>query len=83
MPIPPEPEAPKYATYIASRRPPWKFHTGIGHAKAALAINMYNFQYARMGQIYEKVGGEWTLLYDIPKRTLKKDLPWSKENKEG
>lgn len=47
------PIMPKWATYIKHRRPEFKIHNQLGHAKNAL------HQHFNGGTIYEYVNGEW------------------------
>lgn len=36
---------PEHATYAPFRLPPWKIHSGIGHAKSAVATHSYIIRY--------------------------------------
>lgn len=47
-----KPPAPRFATYIPDRRPEWKIHSALGHAKNA-------FQYRSNAILYEYIDEEW------------------------
>jgi hypothetical protein len=48
-------------------------HANIGHAKNAVGQIWTG---ARGGRIFEWVGGEWVLRYDVPRGTRAAALPW-------
>jgi hypothetical protein len=71
----PDVPQPKYATHVPGRRPAWKFHTNLGHAKNAVGQSPW-FLGARGGRIFEWDNGEWVLLWEIKGGTDRKQLPW-------
>lgn len=55
---PPPPPSPRWATRRPGRRPEWKLHAAIGHAKNALTWNY-------TGSLWEWINGEWELRYEV------------------
>lgn len=68
-----------YMTDIPGRSPQKKAHLSIGQAKSAISYNAWGGpDRVRGGKLYE-IGPEGTrLLYDVPRQSLKVDLPWRK-----
>ncbi len=75
-----------YASIVPDRDPALKYHVGLGRAKSALAWELSNrfnyetrqFEYrgVRGGEVYERNGHSWKLLYRVEAGTLPEDLPW-------
>lgn len=78
-----------YASIVPDRSPALKYHVGLGRAKSAVAWerpNYYNretrqFEYrgVRGGEVFERDGHSWRLLYRVEAGTLPEDLPWRNE----
>lgn len=67
-----------FVTVVPSRSPRRKAHMGIGNAKSAITTRLYSGVAKEDMSILQldPVSGEYTLLHDIPKGTLKSQLPW-------
>jgi hypothetical protein len=80
------PPPPKWATYINGRRPEFKMHAQWGHVRSAIGASYYGFRGGvRGGRVYEwdAVKDDWTLIWDVPPGTLKKDHQFFLGTKDG
>lgn len=78
-----------YASIVPDRSPELKYHNGLHRAKSAVAYERPPFylhrgqrlEYGgvRGGEIYERDGHAWKLLFRVEAGTLPEDLPWRKE----
>ena len=92
----PEPPAahhffPRFLTHVPGRTvrrgfPGFKTHTGLNHAKNAIAAAISQYSY-RAGSAhtmriweYDIPTASWVLLYTIEPGTLARDLPWRKSD---
>jgi hypothetical protein len=66
-----------FATIIPDRRPPVKYHAGIGLAKLAVAYETWGG--ARGGEIYKRTDGGWELLFRVEAGTSSDALPWKRD----
>ena len=66
----------KYALFVdkGDGRGHFKVYNDLGYAKSS-----YHHWGKRAAKILENVDGEWYVLFDIPKGTEYKNLPWVKE----
>ena len=80
-----DPEArktvPKHSAFVSvvpSRSPRRKAHTGLGYAKSAITGRLYGGVAREDMSILQldPISGEYAVLHDIPKGTLKSQLPW-------
>ncbi|MFB7782037.1 hypothetical protein ACFC1D_04870 [Streptomyces vinaceus] len=75
-----------FASIVPDRNPALKYHVGLGRAKSAVAwerpnrynreTRMFEHQGVRGGEIYERRGDGWELLYRVEAGTLYENLPW-------
>lgn len=70
-----------YLTICPDRRPKQKVHTSLGHAKnAIIARDNWGVGLREDCAIYEWQDNQWHLLFEIPKGTCSRSMPW--HNKE-
>lgn len=72
---------PKHGAFISvvpSRSPRRKAHTGLGFAKSAISHRMYSGTANEDMAILQldPASSQYVVLHDIPKGTLKSQLPW-------
>lgn len=78
-----------YASIVPDRHPALKYHNGLHRAKSAVAYERnsrwnydartWEYRGARGGEIYERDGHGWKLLYRVEAGTIPEDLPWRNE----
>lgn len=75
------PTAPRpfgYLTVIPRRTPKQKAHYDLGHAKNAIRARCNWGRGTDCDtQVFELVDGDWKLLWNIPRGTLREDFPWN------
>lgn len=76
MATPPKPVAPEWATQIYWRRPEFKIHRTLGHAKNAMT-------YHHVGPAalwrWDQASAEWVLVWECERGVSARDAPWIKD----
>lgn len=67
-----------YISVIKYRSPERKAHMNIGQAKNAVAYSNH-YPYVRGGEIWEVTEHGQFLIYDVPQKTHRDELPWRKK----
>ncbi len=67
-----------FLTVVPSRSPRRKAHTGLGYARSAITSRLYSgvANEEMSVQQLEPATGQYVVLHNIPKGTLKSQLPW-------